>query len=87
MFFTLPAAHLPYRFAARLAAGLLTALASLAAYAQSLPPEVDALLARAKVPPSAFAAVVVDAAPVMNGKTAPLLSYRAGSAMNPASVM
>ena len=87
MFFTLPAAHLPYRFAARLAAGLLTPLASLAAHAQSLPPEVDALLARAKVPPSAFAAVVVDAAPVMNGKTAPLLSYRAGSAMNPASVM
>ena len=78
---------LHHRFTARLAAGLLTTLVSLAAGAQSLPPEVDALLARARVPPGAFAAVVVDAAPAMNGKTAPLLSYRAGSAMNPASVM
>jgi D-alanyl-D-alanine carboxypeptidase/D-alanyl-D-alanine-endopeptidase (penicillin-binding protein 4) len=78
---------LHHRFTARLAAGLLTTLASLAASAQSLPPEVDALLVRAKVPREALAAVVVDAAPAMNGKTAPLLSYRAGSAMNPASVM
>ncbi|CAM3728263.1 D-alanyl-D-alanine carboxypeptidase/D-alanyl-D-alanine-endopeptidase [Polaromonas hydrogenivorans] len=77
----------PTRFTARLAAGLLAALASLAAGAQALPPEVDALLARARVPREAFAAVVVDAAPAINGKTAPLLSYRAGSAMNPASVM
>ena len=77
----------PTRFTARLAAGLLAALASLAAGAQTLPPEVDALLARAKVPREAFAAVVVDAAPAINGKTAPLLSWRAGSAMNPASVM
>jgi D-alanyl-D-alanine carboxypeptidase/D-alanyl-D-alanine-endopeptidase (penicillin-binding protein 4) len=71
----------------RLAAGLLALLASLAAGAQALPPEVEALLARAKVPREAFAAVVVDAAPAINGKTAPLLSWRAGSAMNPASVM
>ncbi|MEO6320957.1 MAG: D-alanyl-D-alanine carboxypeptidase, partial [Polaromonas sp.] len=78
---------LPTRFKARVAAGLLSVLASLAASAQTLPPEVDALLARAKVPREAFAAVVVDAAPALNGKTAPLLSYRAGSAMNPASVM
>ena len=76
-----------HRFTARRAAGLLMALASLAASAQALPPEVDALLARAKVPRDAFAAVVVDAAPALNGKAAPLLSYRAGSAMNPASVM
>ena len=79
--------YLPSRRKARGAAGLLTLLASLAASAQALPPEVDALLARAKVPREAFAAVVVDAAPALNGKTAPLLSYRAGSPMNPASVM
>ena len=75
------------RFPVRLAAGLLAALASLAAGAQALPPEVDALLARARVPRESFAAVVVDAAPALNGKTTPLLSWRAGSAMNPASVM
>ena len=83
MISTLPAC----RFRARLATGLLAALASLAAHAQTLPPEIDALLARAKVPREAFAAVVVDAAPAMNGKTAPLLIWRAGSPMNPASVM
>ena len=80
----------PTRFNAHLVTGLLAALAALAsltAGAQTLPPEVDALLARAKVPREAFAAVVVDAAPAMNGKNTPLLSYRAGSAMNPASVM
>ena len=77
----------PTRSRARLAAGLLALLASAYASAQTLPPEVDALLARAKVPREAFAAVVVEAAPALNGKTAPLLSYRAGSAMNPASVM
>lgn len=83
MLFTPPNA----RFKARLAAGLLAALTRLAASAQTLPPEVDSLLARAKVPREAFAAVVVDAAPAMNGKTAPLFSYRASSVMNPASVM
>ena len=83
MILTLPA----NRFQAGLAAGLLAALASLAAHAQTLPSEVDALLARAKVPRDAFAAVVIDAAPALNGKTAPLLSWRAGSPMNPASVM
>ena len=74
----------------RLAAGVLvalTALTSVTAGAQILPPEVDALLARAQVPREAFAALVVDAAPALNGKSAPLLSYRAGAAMNPASVM
>ena len=72
------------RFTACLTAGLL---ACLCAGAQALPPEMEALLARAKVPREAFAAVVVDAAPGLSGKTAPLLSHRAGSAMNPASVM
>ena len=76
----------------RLTAFLLLTLATLAASPadaqnQTLPPEVDALLARAKVPREAFAAVVVDAAPALAGTGAPLLSHRAGSAMNPASVM
>ena len=78
---------LPFRSTACRAAGLLALLASLCAGAQTLPPEVDALLARAKVPREAFAAVVVEAAPAINGKSTPLLSYRGGSAMNPASVM
>jgi D-alanyl-D-alanine carboxypeptidase/D-alanyl-D-alanine-endopeptidase (penicillin-binding protein 4) len=76
------------------AAGLLAALlglASLGAAAQpalqNLPPEVDALLARARVPRDALAAIVVDAAPAMNGKSAPLLAWRAGASVNPASVM
>lgn len=76
---------------ARLAAGLLAGLFSLGAVAQApsqtLPPEVAALLARARVPPGALAALVVDAAPALNGKSAPLLNWRANAAMNPASVM
>ena len=78
----------PLRY--RLAAGVLAALTSVTAGAQTLPPEVDALLARAQVPRESFAALVVDAAPMLNGKSAPLaplLSWRAGVAMNPASVM
>ena len=74
----------------RLTHRLLAALVALVGFnagAQSLPPEVDALLARAKVPREAFAAVVVDAAPALTGKAMPLLSYRASAAMNPASVM
>ena len=54
-----------------------------AAYAQNLPPEVDAALARAKVPRDAVAVLVVDA----QGVGVPRLSHRAGVAMNPASVM
>ena len=86
----------PRRLPARLLAGLLGGLIGLAAFCapsqaqtapSALPPEVDALLARAKVPREAFAAIVVDAAPVLNGKSAPLLNYRAASPMNPASVM
>ena len=57
------------------------------ALAQTLPPEVDAALARAKVPREALAALVLDAAPLVSGKTAPLLSYRANAPANPASVM
>ena len=55
--------------------------------AQTLPPEVEAALARAKVPREALAAIVVDAAPLASGKAAPLLSYRANVPVNPASVM
>ena len=58
-----------------------------AAQAQTLPPEVEAALARAKVPREALAAIVVDAAPLINGKSAPLFSYRANAPANPASVM
>jgi D-alanyl-D-alanine carboxypeptidase/D-alanyl-D-alanine-endopeptidase (penicillin-binding protein 4) len=57
---------------------------------QALPPQVEALLARAKVPREALSAVVMDAAPGLQGKAvvaAPLLSYQAASYMNPASVM
>ena len=55
--------------------------------AQTLPPEVEAALARAKVPREALSAIMVDAAPPANGKAAPLLSYRANASVNPASVM
>ena len=72
----------------RMTAGVLAALFSLTSGAQTLPPEIDALLARAQVPQAAFAAIVVDAGPALNGKSAPpLLNWRAGAAMNPASVM
>ena len=65
-------------------------LLGLRVHAQHLPAEVDALLARAKVPREALAAIVVDAAPTLSSKagSAPaLLNWRATSAMNPASVM
>ncbi len=73
---------LPFVTAALLAVGLISA-----AQAQALPPEVEAALARAKVPREALAAIVVDAAPAINGKSAPLFSYRANVPANPASVM
>ncbi len=62
-------------------------LASGWAAAQALPPEVEAQLARAKVPRDALAAIVIDAAPALAGKQTPLLSHRASAPMNPASVM
>ncbi len=75
--------NLPSLFTtAWLAAGLISPAA-----AQALPPEVEAALARAKVPREALSAIVVDAAPAANGKTVPLLSYRANASVNPASVM
>ncbi len=92
MLFT-PRRPLVSRFKTHFIAGLLAALAGLASSAAAqtpavtLPPEVDALLARAKVPRDALAAIVIDAAPALNGKSAPLLSHRAAASMNPASVM
>ncbi len=53
--------------------------------AQTLPPGVEAALAKAKVPREALAVIVVDAAP--SAKSTPLLSYRADASVNPASVM
>lgn len=52
-------------------------------FAQNLPAEVDAALARAKVPRDAVAVLFVDA----QGQSAPRVSHRAVVAMNPASVM
>ena len=71
-------------------ASVVLGSAASAASAQTLPPEVDALLARAKVPRDALAAIVVDAAPALGSKASPvlpLLSWQAASPMNPASVM
>jgi D-alanyl-D-alanine carboxypeptidase/D-alanyl-D-alanine-endopeptidase (penicillin-binding protein 4) len=57
------------------------------AHAQTLPPEVEAALSRAKVPREALATIVVDASPSAHAKAGPLLSYRANASANPASVM
>ena len=62
---------------------LVATLMSTVVLAQALPPEVDALLARAKIPRDAVAMLVVDA----TGKAAPRLSHRPDVALNPASVM
>lgn len=53
------------------------------AQAQSLPPEVQTALARAKVPLDAVSVLLVDA----QGHAAPRLNHRASVPMNPASVM
>lgn len=63
--------------------GLAAILMPSLVLAQALPPEVDALLARARIPRDAVAMLVVDA----TGKAAPRLSHRADVAVNPASVM
>ena len=101
LLFTFPSIVLPSRphppnarLSKRVATALITAcVASFCtlASAQSLPPEVSAALARAKVPPEALAALVIDAAPALNDKPgskgSALLSYRASASVNPASVM
>ena len=65
-----------------IAAGLVWGL-WVAAQAQGLPPEVDAALARAKIPREAMAVLLVDA----QGQAAPRVSHRASTAMNPASTI
>ena len=62
---------------------LLALLATPALAQSNLPPEVEAALARAKVPQDAVAVVLVDA----QGKAAPRLNHRSTVPMNPASVM
>lgn len=62
---------------------LAGALAAHAA-APALPPEVEAALARAKLPQEALAVLVVDA---QDGRAAPRLAHRAQVPVNPASVM
>ena len=64
-------------------AATLVALLGGRALAQGLPAEVDAALARVKLPRDAVAVLVVDA----QGKEAPRVSHRIDVAMNPASVM
>jgi len=81
----LPVLHRPFATRHRngLAAALLGAGALAGALAQALPPEVDAALARAKVPREAVAVLLADA----QGQGAPRISHRPNVAMNPASVM
>ena len=75
-------AHPLSRFT-RLLLGMVAATVASYLAAQSLPPEVEAALLRAKVPRDAVAMLVVDA----EGRSTPRLSYRSTAAMNPASVM
>ena len=57
------------------------------AQAQSLPPEVESALFRAKVPRDALSALVVELQPDKTSPPAARLSFRAAVPMNPASVM
>ena len=66
----------------RLLAGAVLAWAALPVFAQGLPPEVEAALARAKIPREAITLLVAQA----DGRSVPRLSHRSGVAMNPASV-
>src|SRR5665647_32949 len=66
----------------RLLACAVLALAALPLFAQGLPPEVDAALARARIPRDAVSMVVVDA----QGRSAARLSHRADDPVNPASI-
>ena len=69
---------LPKRSIAVFVLAVSTAFAA----AQGLPDEVEAALARARLPRDALSVLVVDA----EGKAAPRASHRAGVAVNPASV-
>jgi serine-type D-Ala-D-Ala carboxypeptidase/endopeptidase (penicillin-binding protein 4) len=61
---------------------LLALLSALGASAQALPPEVEAALARAKLPKDAVTFVVADA----QGRQPPRLAHRADVPVNPASI-
>jgi D-alanyl-D-alanine carboxypeptidase/D-alanyl-D-alanine-endopeptidase (penicillin-binding protein 4) len=63
-------------------ASLLT-LGAAASPAQSLPAEVTAALAKARVPSDALTVLVTD----VDGRIPPRLAHRAGAAVNPASIM
>ena len=65
----------------------LFGLAQSPALAQSLPPEVESALARAKVPRDAISAVVIEAQPDAKAPSTARLNHRATTPMNPASVM
>jgi D-alanyl-D-alanine carboxypeptidase/D-alanyl-D-alanine-endopeptidase (penicillin-binding protein 4) len=67
---------------ARLLAFLVLFVMPLCAQAQALPPEVEAALARAKLPGDALSVVVVDA----DGRMPPRLNHRAGVPISPASI-
>ncbi|MGZ5194170.1 MAG: D-alanyl-D-alanine carboxypeptidase/D-alanyl-D-alanine endopeptidase [Ramlibacter sp.] len=66
----------------RAIAAALFAAATVAAPAQALPPEVDAALARARLPREAISVVVLEA----DGKAPARLSHRAEVSSNPASI-
>jgi D-alanyl-D-alanine carboxypeptidase/D-alanyl-D-alanine-endopeptidase (penicillin-binding protein 4) len=70
-------------FNARPLLALVAIALSCVAQAQSLPPEVEAALATARVPREAVSLIVVDA----EGHSPARLNWRAGVPMNPASVM
>ncbi len=63
-------------------AGLLLVVATSPSWAQALPAEVEAALARAKLPRDAIAVMVVEA----DGKAAPRVAHRANVPVNPASL-
>jgi len=67
----------------RRTAGFVVASVLASAHAQGLPPDVDAALARAKVPRDAVSVLLVEA----QGQGAPRINHRTSVAMNPASVM
>ena len=68
---------------ARCIGALLTTAVAAGTCAQGLPADVDAALARARVPRDAVAVLMVDA----QTQSAPRISHRVGVPMNPASVM
>ncbi|MEY4712653.1 MAG: hypothetical protein RIS88_2103 [Pseudomonadota bacterium] len=69
-------------FSLRLAAWLTVGCIAATASAQALPPEIEAALARAKLPRDAVTLAVVDA----EGRLPPRLWHRADTPVNPASI-